>query len=169
MRKSWFELTHYYYLPPHLPDEGGGFANGQMCLGHIVKDFKPFECSEEPINQSKEGIMFAPAVTINHTTWKEVEGKQSAPIGAGVSILAAHQTKFACGNPEENCKEGATFDRYTFEPDREFISRILEDEKVAAHIKRTKGVQLLGFGGRWSVYMVTGITVARDAKLRIEL
>lgn len=51
---------------------------------------------------------------------------------------------------------------------RKFISVLLEDEDIIEHIERNKGVRFAGLGGGWTVYIITGITVARGAKGRYE-
>jgi hypothetical protein len=173
MEKCWFVLKQSHYPPPDLPKNGIGIANGAISLGHIIPDSINLD---GVINRSEEGIKFTPAVRIYHTEswgldWKRDKSLEAglsanvkAPIGAGVPVFAEQQTKLAFEHTEKNYKEFDTLDRYTIQVDRKFISRILEDEEVAAHIERIKGVQLLGIGGQWSIYMITGITVARGAK-----
>ncbi|KAF2191739.1 hypothetical protein K469DRAFT_804532 [Zopfia rhizophila CBS 207.26] len=156
MEKCWFVLKQSHYPPPDLPENGIGIANGAICLGHIIPDSKNLD---GVINRSEDGIKFTPAA------WKlEGAANASAPIGGAVTVTAEQHTKLAFERTEKDHKEFGTLDRYIIQVNRKFIGGILEDKEVATHIERTKGVKLLGIGGQWSVYMITGITVARGAK-----
>lgn len=64
----------------------------------------------------------------------------------------------------KNYKELDTLDRYIIQADSLLIGMILWDETVAARIEQIKDVQLLGLGDSWSVFMITGIIVARGSK-----
>jgi hypothetical protein len=173
MEKCWFVLKQSHFPPPDLPDNGIGIANGAICLGNIIPDSKNLD---GVINRSDDGIKFTPAVRIYHTEswgldWKRDKGLEvggsanaSAPIGGAIPVIAEHHTKLAFERTETDHKEFDTLDRYIIQVNRKFIRGILEDEEVAAHIERTKGVKLLGIGCKWSVCMITGITVARGAK-----
>jgi hypothetical protein len=79
-------------------------------------------------------------------------------------VTAEHQTKIAFERTETDHREFDLLDQYIIEPNRRFIDRLLEDEDVVDHLKRKKGVEVLGFGGAWTVYIITGITVARGAR-----
>lgn len=68
----------------------------------------------------------------------------------------------------KNYEEFDTLDRYIIPVDPEFIGTILGAEAVAARIEQTKSVQLLGLGDSWSIFMITGIIVARGAKEKPE-
>jgi hypothetical protein len=173
MEKCWFVLKQSHYPPPDLPEHGIGIANGAICLGHIVPDSKNLD---GVINRSEDGIKFTLVVKIYHTEswdldWKRDEGLKaggsenaSAPITGAIPVTAKLHTKLAFEHTKKDHKEFDTLDRYIIQVNRKFIGGILEDEVVAAHIERTKGVKLLGVGGKWSVYMITGIIVARGAK-----
>lgn len=173
MEKCWIVLKQSDYPPPHVPESGFGIANGAICLGHIIPDADNLD---GVINRSAEGITFTPAVPIHHTEswwldWKRDKGVEAglaagvaAPMGAGVPASAEQQMKLAFADIEKNHKQFDTLDRYVIQVDREFIETVLEDGAVAAHIKKTKGHRLLGIGGQWSVFMITGIMVARGAK-----
>ncbi|KAK1241134.1 hypothetical protein MKX08_001108 [Trichoderma sp. CBMAI-0020] len=171
MDKCWFVLKQEHYPPPHLPESGIGVANGAICLGHIVPDATNLD---NVINRDEEGITFTPAVPIYHTAswgldWKRDTGQEAAsaasmttPTGAGLPVSVEQQTKTAFAHTEKNHKEFDTLDRYIIQVDRSFIRNILEDREVVEHIERTKGIRLLG--GQWSVFMITGIIVARGGK-----
>lgn len=173
MEKCWFVLKQSHYPPPDLPKSGIGMANGAISLGHIIPDSINLD---DVINRSEECIKFTPTVKIHHTAswgvdWKRDTGLEAAlsanvkaSIGAEVPVLAEQQIKLAFEHTEKNHKEFGTLDRYIIQVDRKFIRGILEDKVVNDHIKRTKRVRLLGVGGQWSVFMITGIIVARGAK-----
>lgn len=173
MEKCWFVLKQSHYPPPDLPKSGIGIANGAICLGHIIPDSINLD---GVINRTEEGIRFTPAVRIYHTEswgldWKRDTGlgaglsaNVEVPIGAGVPVLAEQQAKVVFEKTEKNHEKFKTLDRYIIQVDRKFIRKILEDKAVADHIERIKGVRLLGIGGQWRVFMITGITVARGAK-----
>jgi hypothetical protein len=177
MDKCWFVLKQSHYPPPDLPETGIGIANGAICLGHVIPDSTNLD---GVINRSEDGIKFTPAVQVYHTEswgldWNRQKGRQgggsakaSAPIGSTVPLTAEHQTKVAFERTEKDHKEFDLLDRYIIQVNRKFIDGLLEDEDVAAHIERTEGVKVLGFGGQWSVCIITGITVARGAKGKYE-
>jgi hypothetical protein len=173
MEKCWFVLKQSHYPPPDLPENGVGIANGAICLGHIIPDSKNLD---GVLNRNEDGIKFTPAVKIYHTESWGLDGKRdegmeaggsanaTAPIGGAVPVTAEQHMKLAFERTEKDHKEFDILDRYIIQINRKFIGGILEDEEVAAHIERTKGVKLLGIGGQWSVYMITGIIIARGAK-----
>jgi len=173
MEKCWFVLKQSHYPPPDLPKSGIGIANGAICLGHVIPDPTNLD---GVINRSEEGIKFTPAIQIYHTEswgldWRRdrglgagVEEGVGIPVGTAVPLTAEQHTKLAFERTEKDHQEFDVLDRYIIQVNRKFIDKILEDEEIAAHIKRTKGIELLGIGGQWSVYIITGITVARGAK-----
>lgn len=171
MEKCWFVLKQDHYPPPDLPENGTGIGNGAICLGHIIPDVIHLD---NVINRSEEGIMFTEAVPVRHTKslgldWKKdqrlkagVAADAAAPIGAGMLASLKQSFQFAFSRTEKNHKECDTLDRYVIQVDRKFISKILQNGEVAEHLERTKGIRQLG--GQWSVFMITGIMVARGAK-----
>lgn len=171
MEKCWFVLKQSHYPPPRLPKGGIGIANGAISLGHIIPDLFDLD---GVINRKEEGIKFTPAARIYHTKswgldWNRDKGLEAAlaadvtaPMGAGTPISAEEQTKLAFARTEKDHQEFDTLDRYIVQVNRTFIRKLLEDDEVVEHLERTKGVRLLG--GQWSVFMITGITVARGAK-----
>ncbi|UKZ83230.1 hypothetical protein TrVFT333_011036 [Trichoderma virens FT-333] len=172
MDKCWFVLKQVHYPPPDLPETGIGTANGSISLGHIIPD--PVNL-DGVINRSEEGITFTSTARIRHTrtacNWNNVNDLEAGlssniqvSMGTGVPVSTALQSKLAFKRTSKNHESFDFLDSYIVDVDRKFISRILEKEEVAAHIERIKGVQLLGIGGRWSIWMITGIIVARGAK-----
>ncbi|EHK27064.1 uncharacterized protein TRIVIDRAFT_119995, partial [Trichoderma virens Gv29-8] len=172
MDKCWFVLKQVHYPPPDLPETGIGTANGSISLGHIIPD--PVNL-DGVINRSEEGITFTSTARIQHTrtvcNWNNVNDLEAGlssnikvSMGTGVPVSTALQTKLAFKRTRKNHESFDFLDCYIVDVDRKFISRILEQEEVSAHIERIKGVQLLGIGGRWSIWMITGIIVARGAK-----
>jgi hypothetical protein len=173
MEKCWFVLKQSHYPPPALPESGIGTGNGAICLGHIIADLTNLD---GVVNRNDHGIRFTPAVQVYHTEswcldWNREQGRQvggsvkaGAPIGSTVPMTAEHQTKSAFERTETDHKEFDTLDRYIIQVNRKFIDGLLADEDVASHIERIKGTKVLGVGGGWNIYMITGITVARGAK-----
>ncbi|UKZ66172.1 uncharacterized protein TrAtP1_007347 [Trichoderma atroviride] len=98
----------------------------------------------------------------------EVDASIRAPIGAWTPTSAKRQTKLAFERTVKNYRDFDTLDQYIIQVDKRFIRRILNDEAVAARIEQIKGVRLQGLGDRWSVFMITGIIVARGAKGKSE-
>jgi hypothetical protein len=173
MEKCWFVLKPSHYPPPHLPKSGLGTGNGAICLGHIIPDLTNLD---DVINRSEEGIRFTPSVEVYHTeswglNWERDTGLEPglaaslrALIRAGTPPSAKQQAQIAFKRTVKNYKEFDTLDRYIIQADLKFIGTILRDEAVAACIEQTKSVQLLGLGDSWSVFMITGIIVARGVK-----
>lgn len=168
MEKCWFVLKQEHFPPPEIPDSGIGIAKGAISLGHIIPDANNLDYV---INRNK-GIDFTPSVPIYHTKyvgldWKrntsrEAEGAMEAavPLSPAVPASAQQNAKAAFSQTEKNHKEFDTLDRYIIQVDRKFIRKILADEEVEEHIQRTKGKLC----GSWSVFMITGIMVAKGAK-----
>ncbi|KAH8721547.1 hypothetical protein GQ44DRAFT_829118 [Phaeosphaeriaceae sp. PMI808] len=177
MEKCWFVLKQSHYPPPKLPESGIGIGNGAICLGHVIADATSLD---GVINRNEDGIKFTPAVEVYHSEswdldWNREQGRQlggsttaGAPLGSAVPVTVEHQTKIAFERTETDHKMFNKLDRYIIQVNRKFIDGLLEDEDVTAHIERTKGIEVLGLGGGWCVYIITGITVARGAKGRYE-
>lgn len=177
MDNCWFVLKQSHYPPPKLPDTGIGVGNGAICLGHVIADATDLD---GVINRNDVGIKFTTTVPVHHTEswgldWNREQGRQvggsasaGVPLGSTVPMTAEHQTKLAFERTETDHKEFDTLDRYIIQMNRKFISVLFEDEDITDHIERTKGVKFAGFGGGWTVYIITGITVARGAKGRYE-
>ena len=177
MDNCWFVLKQSHYPPPELPDNGIGVGNGAICLGHVIADATDLD---GVINRNDVGIKFTTTVPVHHTEswgldWNREQGRQvggsanaGVPLGSTVPMTAEHQTKLAFERTETDHKEFDTLDRYIIQMNRKFISVLLEDEDIIEHIERNKGVRFAGLGGGWTVYIITGITVARGAKGRYE-
>lgn len=175
MEEYWFVLEQSHYPPPQLPKNGLGIGNGAICLGHIIPDLTDLDGI---INRSEEGIKFSPSVRVYHEEswsldWQRDTGLEAglaanieAPIGAGTPVSAKEQTKLAFEHTVKNYEEFDTLDEHTIQVNRLFISRILDDEAVAARLEQTKGVRLPGLGDCWSVFMITGMIIARGTKAK---
>jgi hypothetical protein len=175
MEKCWFVLKQIHYPPPILPKDGIGIGKGAICLGHVIADATNLDGIINR-NDNDDGLEFTAAVPVYHTEswgldWNREQGRQvggsekaGAPLGSAVPMTAEHQIKVAFERTETDHKEFDTLDRYIIQPNRRFIDRLLEDEDVADHIERKKGAEIFGLGGAWTVYIITGITVARGTR-----
>ncbi|KAL7924539.1 hypothetical protein ACQKWADRAFT_331439 [Trichoderma austrokoningii] len=169
MEKCWFVLKQSDYPPPEFPESGIGTTTGAICLGHIIPAVKELD---GVINRNQDGIELTPAVPVYHTKYLGLDWKRetalkagldagvTAPLGAGTPASTELRIKHIFAETEENHKEFDALDRYIIQVDRQFIGSILDDEVVKEHIQRTKR----RLGGQWSVFMITGIMVARGAK-----
>lgn len=173
MEKCWFVLKQSHYPPPILPQTGIGTGKGAICLGHVIPNTTSLD---GVINRNEDGITFTPAVQVYHTEswgldWSKEKKRQigssaaaGAPVGSAVPVTTEHQTKLAFELSEADHKMFDTLDRYIIQVNRKFVGKLLKDEDIAAYIERTKGLEVLGLGGGWCIYIITGITVARGAK-----
>ena len=172
MDKCWFVLRQPTYRPP--PDDSirQGIPDGPLCLGHLVpslrdldavinrQDFEPFEMEKMPGQPS----------TTYDFTWSDsssravgVLGKASVPIASGIPGLDATASVGALfGKKVANYSHFARLDYWMTFPSRLYVNDCLRRRQVDDHIKRVSTI----FGG-WTMYMVTGLAVARGCGERM--
>ncbi|KAH7311133.1 hypothetical protein BKA65DRAFT_363106, partial [Rhexocercosporidium sp. MPI-PUGE-AT-0058] len=167
MDKCWFVLRQTHYPPPTLPRNGMGLAKGAICPGHLIPDLKHLD---KVIN--KQGLLeFGPDMPVYPTTaWNlsyeikktqggEVGGKAGAPIAAAVGVTVNAEAKVAFEKSVKNHCEFDTLETFIIQPTREYIEDSLDDDAVTKYIDKIK------FFEKWSIFMITGVAIARGAKI----
>lgn len=170
MEKVWFKLRQTDYPPP--PEEAilsgnGDDSNAPICLGHLVPDLKHLDF---PLN-SGSILAFPSRMRVFHThtldfKWDDTKDKlvgtnlaAGAPIlaAAGITVKASLQLAFM--RAMENHEAYDRLDSYIVQPNRHYVDECLKRQELRAHVEGKAA---------WSVFMITGIRVARvgrrDAK-----
>ncbi|KAK1751491.1 hypothetical protein QBC47DRAFT_391918 [Echria macrotheca] len=193
MEKCWFALQQTHIPPPRHLDAGvvqqsrpGGDGihssgadrndnnndnnndNAPLTLGHIIASPRSIDqvINRSGVHPFPAGMPILGPQILTNFTWTsqtevttKVTGKGSIlPILPGLNATASIGGMF-----QRRVREYWAFDRlelYTVHPSRAYVQRCLDEDEVAEHIERVK---TLGF---WSVYMVTGIAVARGGGRR---
>ncbi|KAG5654842.1 hypothetical protein KAF25_009219 [Fusarium avenaceum] len=166
MEKVWFKLGQTDYPPP--PEDtilrgDGDDSAAPLCLGHIIRNLKDLDF---PLNQhSIAAFPHRMRVFCNTTlnfTWDETKLKSpgtnlaaGAPILAAAGITAKTSLQFAFMRTVESYEAYERLDTYIVQPTKSYIEDCLAQEKLKAHIKGKVA---------WSIFMITGIKVARAGK-----
>ena len=179
MENCWFKLKQTHYVAPDVKTLGTSVETSAICLGHIISDLehldqvlnrgqiKPFKkitpndavTREFQVWPSKvTDFDWADTVNVGH----EAHAQAAAPLaGAGLSGKATIKAIF-----RESVTNFAHFDSLeyvTFQPDKRYARDACEEvEEVRSEIARQKLLK----GGRWSLYMITGLVIARNGKYR---
>lgn len=170
MEKCWFELCQTHYLAPEYdhPSMAQGKASGSLLLGHIVPSLKDLD---RVVNSENGPLPFPRDMRIQQTTAYDAERSTSIESGVsaganaggpfvaapGVSVRADVGMEFKRGFGRT-----ATFERLdtqVIRPTKLYVRNCLKDPAVAAHVEEVK------FLGGWRFFMVTGIMIARGARI----
>jgi hypothetical protein len=157
--KCWFVLKQTHYPPPVIPKNGTGKVGGSgpICPGHLIPDLKHLD---NVIN--RHGPLDIPLdMPIYPTkawdlTW-EVNKSHGVDI-SGVAIKLDARVAFT--RTIKNFWEFVSLDTFIFQPTSEYVEDSVEDDEVAAYLKRR------GFLGSSTIFMITGVIVARGAKTK---
>jgi hypothetical protein len=168
MDACWFVLKQSHYPPPTLPASPGiGNSKGAICLGHIVPSLKSLDVQ---LNGDERGFEYTAAAPVYATKAWDLEwdkkkstdiktsGEGGGPIGAATGITAQASAALAFQKSVENYRIFHKLDRYIFEPTRAYITKALDHKEVTDHLSRHTQF------GSWSLYMITGIAVARGSR-----
>lgn len=163
--EEWFPLKQTHYPPPSIPSMKTGHPTGPISIGHIIPDlrhldnvinckgFEPFPPNMDVFTAHYEQCHFGDHLNSEFV----VQAKAEAPIKNVVPVVdvtgsaGLHHTNITSDRWEYDSVE-----EYAAYPTRQYIDRLLESKEVKQYIQKSK--KLLG---RWCVYMVTGIMVAR--------
>ncbi|EXF80232.1 hypothetical protein CFIO01_11512 [Colletotrichum fioriniae PJ7] len=171
MEKCWFVLRNTHYPPPIGLTEDVAGCTGQLkglyCCGHIVPDLSHFD---DVINT--RGPLEIPAdMPIFHRRrenpiYKNISGPStnhsgqiSAPIMAAAGITATTSAGIAFQKTVINHAEFEALDSYMMRPTHSYIEDSIATTEVSRYIQRSKRM------GSWSCFMITGMIVARGAKV----
>ncbi|KAK3941015.1 hypothetical protein QBC46DRAFT_111167 [Diplogelasinospora grovesii] len=169
MDKCWFILRHADIPPPNLPPEGSGSISGALCLGHLVPGPRRLD---EVINTSgplkipkNTPLSFSQSVAFSWKLEKGVSFAQTGNLGVPIAVAAGVTASASVDIGFQKTKgthwEFESLETTTFRPSNDYLSDCLDDELVAAYISKHKSPLL----GSWDIFMITGIKVARGAKM----
>lgn len=163
MEKVWFKLRQADYPPPTLETMGTGDETGPVCLGHFIASLKrmDFVLNRGAIKP------FPPSMAVystdaTHFKWDEAHNKRAVagaeagvPIAtvAGATVKAGVQLAFQ--QSVQGWEEYERLDTYIVQPSKTYVEDCLEGGELAAHVSDKLA---------WSVFMITGIKVARKGK-----
>lgn len=165
MESCWFVLKQSHYPPPKLPISTGN-GNGAICPGHIIPSLDDLD---GVVNRSVTGFTYTEAVPIYRTRAWELEWEMSRvqqaaasadiniPFAEVVGITAQARAALAFQKLIQNHRSFEKLDRYIILPTRSYIDGVLKNADVEDYIQRNKRL------GAWSVFMITGVTIARGS------
>ncbi|KXH67323.1 hypothetical protein CSAL01_13264 [Colletotrichum salicis] len=166
-KKCWFVLRHTHYPPPTGLEDGTGQIKGPVCCGHLIPDLAHLD---NIINIS--GPLEIPAdMPIYHTksenmSWEQSSGPSinhyghiGAPILAAAGITVTASAGIAFQKSVTNHGEFKRLDTYTIQATPSYIEDSITADEVSRYIQKNKRM------GRWSLFMITGIAVARGARV----
>ncbi|KAH7186195.1 uncharacterized protein B0J16DRAFT_400187 [Fusarium flagelliforme] len=170
MEKVWFKLRQTDHYPPSediilLGD--GDDSQASICLGHFISDLKRLDF---PLNRDSV-LPFHRRMTVRRNsvlqfTWDDSKNTApginlaaSAPVlaAAGMTVGASLQTTFMRTVADHESYD--RLDTYTVQPREDYIGKCLQQEKLKQHVDGK---------AFWSMFMITGIKVARAGKREME-
>ncbi|KAF5632733.1 hypothetical protein F52700_6270 [Fusarium sp. NRRL 52700] len=166
MEKVWFKLRQTDYPPP--PEDAillgdGDDSTAPLCLGHFISSLKTLDY---PLNHGSI-LPFPPLMrvfgnSILNFTWDDTRLRSpgtnlaaGAPILAATGVTAKASLQFAFMKTVESHEEYGRLDTYIVQPTKGYIKDCLEQDEIKAHLKGKVS---------WSMFMITGIKVARAGK-----
>ncbi|KAG9500789.1 hypothetical protein J7337_006469 [Fusarium musae] len=166
MEKVWFKLRQTDYPPAQedaiLSGEGDD-STAPLCLGHLISNLKTLDF---PLNHGSI-LPFPPRMRVfcNSTlnfTWDHTRLRSpgtnlaaGAPVLAATGVTAKASLQFAFMKTVESHEEYDRLDTYIVQPTKGYIEDCLEQDELKAYIKGKVS---------WSMFMITGIKVARAGK-----
>ncbi|EGU72585.1 hypothetical protein FOPG_17915 [Fusarium oxysporum f. sp. conglutinans race 2 54008] len=163
MEKVWFKLRQTDYPPPTLESMGTGAETGPICLGHFIESLKrmDFVLNRGAIKPFPPSMPVYPT-DVTHFKWQAALDKHAGGgMGAGVPIAALAgatvkaNVQLAFQQSVQGWEEYERLDTYIVQPNLPYVEDCLEGDELAAHVNGKLA---------WSVFMITGIKVARKGK-----
>lgn len=167
--KCWFVLQQTHYPPPVIPKNGTGTSSGPICLGHLIPDLKHLD---NVVN--RHGPLWIPLdMPIYPTkawdlTWEvnknkrvDISGNAGVPIAAAAGLIIKQDAGVAFKRTVENFWEFESLDTFIIQPTSEYVEDSVEDEEVSTYLQKR------GLFRSSSLFMITGIIVARGAKTKV--
>ncbi len=168
MNKCWFVLRQSFYTPPEYASPtraGGKTVGGDLRLGDVVPSPKDIY----PILTQGQLPIFTPDMRISPSqlcefTWDTKSEKENGgTIGAGAPIAAVAgatvnaELKVEFKKTMQNWGKFKTVDTEVVQPSRIYIDAVLAQPDVKDHIEQQKVL----FLNQWTVFVVTGLMIAR--------
>jgi hypothetical protein len=166
--KCWFVLQQTHYPPPVIPKNGIGTSSGPICLGHLIPDLKHLD---HVINRHGP-LEIPPDMPIYPTTawdltWEvnksggmNISGNTGVPITAAAGLTIKLDAGATFQGTVKNFWEFESLDTFIVQPTSEYVEDSVEDEEVSAYLQKR------GLFGSSSLFMITGIKIARGAKTK---
>ncbi|KAK6526010.1 hypothetical protein TWF281_011051 [Arthrobotrys megalospora] len=169
MDNCWFVLKQTHYPAPSADSMRKGKPTGSISLGHIIRDLKHLDqvINAEHIEPFSRAMHIWPTRLFDfkwgHSTEQETTGLAAAgvPIAAAAGLTVGADAGFAFRQSVKNYWEFQQLDRYIVQPTSSYVNACLESEEVAKYIE---SVRTLGF---WSIFMITGLIVARGGSRNV--
>lgn len=134
-----------------------------ICLGHFISDLKhiDFVLNRGSIEEFPPNMQVF-HTDVDHFKWKASQNsKTGGLLGGGVPILAPAgitvkgSIELAFASNIQNHEEYNRLDSYIVQPNKAYVAECLEGDKLSEHIAGKKA---------WSMFMITGLKVARKGK-----
>ncbi|KAI0459793.1 hypothetical protein F5B21DRAFT_454220 [Xylaria acuta] len=165
--KCWFVLRQTHYPPPVFPETGVGQAKGPLCLGHVIPDLKHLDnvINTKGVNEFPADMPAYPS-TAWDLKWESTTSTGSgfdtslgAPVPAAIGLELKVDAGVAFEKSIENADQFEKLETFIIQPTDEYIEDTVEGDQVAKYIAKhtTLGIAK-------SIFMITGIIIARGAK-----
>ncbi|RAO73557.1 uncharacterized protein BHQ10_009569 [Talaromyces amestolkiae] len=163
MEKVWFKLRQTDYPPP--PEKSilagnGDDSSAPICLGHFIPDLKSIDF---PINPGAI-LAFPPRMKVYHThaldfKWDDSKNSETGtnwsggvPIAPAAGLTFKGSLKLTFKKTLKNHEAYDRLDSYIVNPNRRYVEECLEQKELKKY---------LGDKKMWSMFMITGLKVAR--------
>ena len=171
MDKCWFVLRQPTYRPPPDDSLSRGIPDGPLCLGHLIPSLRHLDVviNNDEFVPFERKMMPGQPTTTHNFTWDSdatrtvgVLGEASVPIASGIPGLdATASVGVLFGKRIANYERFARLDQWTTFPSRRYVDMCLKKQEVVDYISRSSSML-----GAWTMYMVTGLAVARGCGVR---
>ncbi|KAK0704349.1 hypothetical protein B0H67DRAFT_499314 [Lasiosphaeris hirsuta] len=165
MEKCWFALAQTHYPPPSPESMHRGAPDAPLALGHLVPNLRHLDqvINASAVEPFPRAMYIHGPFRMADFAWKDDQNTDVSVLArAGAPLLGMVPGVEASGTlgglfrrRVERWWEFEGLEMYTVNPTRAYIDRVLAGEEVKKYIERVKVL------GGWTVFMVTGLAVAR--------
>lgn len=164
--KCWFVLRHTHYPPPTFPENGVGKSEGPICLGHLIPDLKHLD---NVINRNGPPE-YPPDMPVYATktrsfNWQstqaygvDMSATGGVPIAAVAGMVANGSASLAFQRSTSNFSEFGSLDTFVVQASPAYIEDTLEGKDAIEYVRKHTTLRA------WSLFMITGIIVARGGR-----
>jgi hypothetical protein len=167
--KCWFVLQQTHYPPPVIPKNGTGTLSGPICLGHLIPGLKHLDNvinrhgplaipPDMPIYPTKAWDLKR---EINKSGGAGFSGNAGVPIAAAAGLMIKLDAGVAFQKTIRNFWEFESLETFIIQPTNEYVEDSVGDEEVSAYLRKR------GFFNSSTLFMITGIIIARGAKTKV--
>ncbi|KAH8812456.1 hypothetical protein F5884DRAFT_310233 [Xylogone sp. PMI_703] len=144
MESCWFKLKQTNTPVPKIDSLGTGKETAPVCLGHIIPDLQRLD---QAINKGS----IEPFPNSMHIWETSVVGFDWS------DHAAAANTQTVFRRSRDDFSTFRYLDSVIVEPTKAYVEKCLKHSAVATHIEEAQKLH----AGRWSMFMITGIMVAK--------